>query len=78
MKFEIDEQYLITCFQELVSVPSPVSYSVQLTPVLERYAADFGRTITYDRRGTAYMALDGEDHPPLGPLRHPWSHGARH
>lgn len=61
MRFEIDEQYLIRCFQEFVSVPSPVSYSVQLTPVLERYAAAFGRTITYDRRGTAYMELEGED-----------------
>ena len=61
MKFEIDEQYLLDCFQEFVSVPSPVSYPVQLTPVLERYAAAFGQVITYDRRGTAYMALEGED-----------------
>ena len=61
MKFKIDEQYLMDCFQEFVSVPSPVSYRPQLTPLLERYAAAFGQTITYDRRGTAYLTLEGQD-----------------
>lgn len=61
MKFHIDETFLIDCFQELTAVPSPVGYSVQLAPLLERYAAQFGQTVTYDRRGTAYITLDGED-----------------
>jgi len=61
MKFQIDERFLIDCFRELVEVPSPVGYDLQLRPVLERYAAMLGRQITYDRRGTAYITLEGED-----------------
>lgn len=61
MKFQIDEQFIIRCFEELVQVPSPVNYDVQLRPVLEKYAAMFGHSITYDRRGTPYIALEGED-----------------
>ena len=61
MKFHIDEEYLIRCFRELVSVPSPVGYRVQMMPMLERYAADYGCTVTCDRRGTAYLTLEGED-----------------
>ena len=59
--FQIDERFLIDCFRELVEVPSPVGYDVQLRPVLERYAAQFGYSVTYDRRGTPYIELDGED-----------------
>ena len=61
MKFQIDEPFLLNCFQEFVAVPSPVAYSEQLLPLLERYAARFGHTVTYDRRGTAYITMDGED-----------------
>lgn len=61
MKFQIDEHFLIACFKELVEVPSPVGYDVQLKPVLERYAAQFGHSVTYDRRGTPYITLEGED-----------------
>jgi putative aminopeptidase FrvX len=38
-----------------------VAYSEQLLPLLEQYAARFGHTLTYDRRGTAYLTMDGED-----------------
>ena len=61
MKFQVDEPFLLNCFQEFVAVPSPVAYSEQLLPLLERYAARFGHTVTYDRRGTAYITMDGED-----------------
>ena len=61
MKFQVDEQFLLNCFQEFVAVPSPVAYSEQLLPLLEQYAARFGHTLTYDRRGTAYLTMDGED-----------------
>ena len=61
MKFQIDKEYLIRCFEELVSVPSPVGYREQLLPVLERYAAEFGCTLTSDRRGTVYLTLEGEE-----------------
>ena len=61
MKFAVDTKYLIDCFDELVHVPSPVSYGVHINPVLEKYAAQFGCELTYDRRGTSYIALEGED-----------------
>ena len=61
MKFQIDEQFLIDCFRELVEVPSPVGYDLQLKPVLERYASQFGYGVTYDRRGTPYIELEGQD-----------------
>lgn len=61
MRFPIDKEYLIHCFEELVSVPSPVSYSVKLNSVLERYAAQYGQSVTYDNRGTAYITLEGGD-----------------
>lgn len=60
MKFQIDEKYLIDCFTELVNVPSPVCYDVHINPVLERMAAQYGQKVTYDRRGTAYVTLEGE------------------
>jgi len=61
MKFQIDEKFLIDCFRDIVEVPSPVGYDLLLKPVLENYAAQFGQTITYDNRGTAYITLDGQD-----------------
>ena len=61
MNFQIDEHFLIDCFRELVEVPSPVGYDVQLRPVLERCAAQFGYSVTYDRRGTPYITLEGQD-----------------
>lgn len=61
MKFQIDRQFLMNCFQDIVSVPSPVGYYVQMNPVLEKYAAMFGQAVTYDNRSTAYITLDGQD-----------------
>lgn len=61
MRFQIDEAYLIDCFKEIVSVPSPVGYYQRLNPVLERMAASLGHTVTYDNKSTAYIHLEGED-----------------
>lgn len=61
MKYEIDLSYLLNCFREIVQVPSPVGYYVQLNPLLERLAADLGLHVTYDNRSTAYITLEGED-----------------
>jgi len=61
MRFEIDTKYLLGCFEEIVNVPSPVGYGVHINPVLEKYAAQFGCQLTYDRRGTSYITLEGED-----------------
>ncbi len=61
MNLTIDTQYLLDCFQTLVSTPSPVGYYVQLNPVLEQLAADLGLAVTFDNRNTAYITVDGED-----------------
>lgn len=61
MKFEADMRFLLDCFREIVNTPSPVGFYVRLNPVLEKYAAMFGKTVTYDNRSTAYITLDGED-----------------
>ena len=61
MKFDVDGAFLIDCFKELVYIPSPTSYCVQLNPVLEQYVAALGYTVTYDNKDTAFITLDGED-----------------
>lgn len=61
MKFNVDEKFIIDCFKDIVGVPSPVGYYVKLNPVLEKYAAKFGKTVTYDNKSTAYITLEGED-----------------
>ena len=61
MKFQIDMDYLLDCFRQLVDTPSPVGYYPLLNPVLEELAGSFGCQVTYDRRGTPYITLDGED-----------------
>ena len=61
MKFNIDSAFTFECFKDIISVPSPTGYDVELKPVLESYANKFGKTITYDKKGTPYIELDGED-----------------
>ena len=61
MKFQIDRQFLTDCFKTVVETPSPVGYYVKLNPVLERYAARLGHTVTYDNKSTAYITLEGLD-----------------
>ncbi len=61
MKFAVDEKYIVDTFRRLVDTPSPVGYGVKINPVLEEIAAELGEKVTYDRRGTSYITLDGED-----------------
>lgn len=61
MKFRIDTDYLLSCFHRLVDTPSPVGYYSLMNPVLEEIAASFDLALTYDRRGTPYMTLEGGD-----------------
>lgn len=61
MKYQIDMDYLLDSFRRLVQTPSPVGYYPLLNPVLEAMAAEFGHTVTYDRRGTPYIILEGQD-----------------
>ena len=61
MKFQADMQYLLDCFQKIVNTPSPVGFYTLLNPVLEELAESYGEKITWDRRGTPYIVLEGED-----------------
>jgi len=61
MKFQVDEAFLLDCFRHLAETPSPVGYSRLLNPVLEQYAARFGKSVTYDNKNTAYITLEGQD-----------------
>ena len=61
MKFQADMQYLLDCFQKIVNTPSPVGFYALLNPVLEELAESYGEKITWDRRGTPYIVLEGED-----------------
>lgn len=61
MKFNPDMHYLVDCFRRIVETPSPVGFYTLLNPVLEKEAAALGYAVTYDRRGTPYITLEGED-----------------
>lgn len=61
MKFQVDMEYFVQCFRQLVDTPSPVGYYREMNPVLEKIAASFGLELTFDNRGTPYLMLDGED-----------------
>ena len=61
MQYSFSVQDIIDYFRKLVSVPSPVSYDVQMKPVMEQLAQELGYTVTYDNKGTAYITLDGCD-----------------
>lgn len=61
MKYTFDEGFFKKCFEEIINVPSPVGYYVKLNPIIEKYAAMFGETVTYDNKSTAYITLEGED-----------------
>ena len=61
MIFQIDSAYLLDCFRTVVNTPSPVGFYPLLNPVLEELAASLGYSVTYDRRGTPYITLEGQD-----------------
>lgn len=61
MEFKMDNQFMLDCLKELIDTPSPVSYYEEINPVIEKYGEMFGLSVTYDRKHTAYITLDGED-----------------
>ena len=61
MKFSPDMTYFMDCFRQLVDTPSPVGFYTLLNPVLEKMAEFLGYAVTYDRRGTPYITLEGRD-----------------
>lgn len=61
MDLKIDNQYMLKTFEDLVKVPSPVSYYDEINPVMEGYAKEFGVPFFYDRKRTIYFDVEGED-----------------
>ena len=61
MMFQPDMQYLVDCFRRIVDTPSPVGFYTLLNPVLKREAEQYGLTLIFDRRGTPYIELEGQD-----------------
>lgn len=61
MTVSIDREYLIQTMKEFIEVPSPVSYYEEITPLLEKYAKELNLNVTYDRKRTGYITLDGDD-----------------
>lgn len=62
MEIKIDKQYVVDCLRDFINTPSPVSYYEEVNPVVERYAALLGYPVTYDRKHTPYITLEGENH----------------
>ena len=61
MEMNIDKKELIELCEEFINVPSPVSYYEEVGALLEKKAAEFGYEVTYDRKRTAYITLEGKD-----------------
>lgn len=45
----------------MIATPSPVGYYEEIHPVIEKVAKRFGYEITYDRKRTAYIRVEGVD-----------------
>ncbi|ONI46032.1 peptidase M42 [Candidatus Epulonipiscium fishelsonii] len=58
---QIDSSYMLRCFEELIKTPSPVGYFIQINPIVKKLAKELGFQVTYDRRHTAYIEVEGED-----------------
>ena len=61
MKYAFSSQDILDYFKKIIEVPSPVSYYVQMNPVIENLAAQLGLQVTFDHKQTAYIALEGQD-----------------
>ncbi|MDO4265567.1 MAG: M42 family metallopeptidase [Eubacteriales bacterium] len=56
-----DREYLQNCLRDLIGTDSPVGFYERIVPVMERYAAELGLTLTQDRKHTLYLSLEGKD-----------------
>lgn len=61
MNITVNRDYILEIFKDFVNTPSPVSYYDQIFPVIEKKAAELGYEVTYDRKRTAYITIEGED-----------------
>lgn len=61
MNIEVNKDLIIKTCEEFINTPSTVSYYDEIHPLLEKKAAAYGYEVTYDRKRTGYITLDGED-----------------
>ena len=61
MAYNIDKKYLLDSFRKIVETPSPTGYYVKLNPVMKQMAEELGYTVTYDKKSTTYITIEGED-----------------
>lgn len=61
MKVELDRELIVDITRDFINTPSPVSYYDEIHELLEKTAKKFGYEVTYDRKRTGYITLDGED-----------------
>ena len=61
MEYHVEETTIEALTRMLIETPSPVSYYEEIHPLMERLAKKYGYTLTYDRKRTAYIRVEGED-----------------
>ena len=61
MEISVDRKEIVEFCKEFINVPSPVSYYEEIHPFLEKKAKEFGYEMTYDRKRTGYITLEGEE-----------------
>lgn len=61
MDIKVNRETIIEACKDFINTPSPVSYYDEVYPVIEKWAKKYGCEVTYDRKRTAYITLDGED-----------------
>ena len=59
MEYHVEETTIEALTRMLIETPSPVSYYEEIHPLMERLAKKYGHTLTYDRKRTAYIRVEG-------------------
>lgn len=59
---EISEKTIERIMRTLINTPSPVSYYEEITPVMEKLADELGYSVSFDRKRTIYIKVEGQ-HP---------------
>lgn len=57
----INKETIERVTRKLIETPSPVSYYEEITPVMKTLASEFGYSLSFDRKRTAYISVEGED-----------------
>lgn len=60
MDIQLDREYLLKVMQDFINTPSPVSYYEEVNPLLIRYGASLGYEVSFDRKRTGYIKLQGK------------------